>query len=121
MTLPNEDRDLLMLAPSFSLSPVAPVLSALSLPIGYQQDLNVMHPSISVHSSYTPSMCYTTVHSVLEVLGFNPTGVIFSLFLHVGSFPLKGYRLEGIIWDIYIAPQRTTFEPLHEGVGAKTA
>ena len=120
MTLPNEDRDLLMLAPSFSLSPVAPVLSALSLPVGYQQDLNVMHPSISVHSSYTPSMCYTTVHSVLEVLGFQShRGHIFSL--HVSSFPLKGYRLEGIIWDIYIAPQRTTFEPLHEGVGAKTA
>ena len=32
MTLPNADSDLLMFAPSLSLSPVAPVLSALSLP-----------------------------------------------------------------------------------------
>lgn len=32
MTLPRAERDLLMLAPSFNLSPVAPVLSALSEP-----------------------------------------------------------------------------------------
>lgn len=32
ITLPSAERDLLMLAPSLSLSPVAPVLSALSLP-----------------------------------------------------------------------------------------
>lgn len=32
MTFPRADRDLLMLAPSFSRSPVAPVLSALSEP-----------------------------------------------------------------------------------------
>lgn len=32
MTFPRADRDLLILAPSFSRSPVAPVLSALSDP-----------------------------------------------------------------------------------------
>lgn len=32
MTFPRADNDLLMLAPSFNLSPVAPVLSALSEP-----------------------------------------------------------------------------------------
>ena len=33
ITFPRADNDLLILAPSFSLSPVAPVLSALSDPV----------------------------------------------------------------------------------------
>ena len=33
ITLPRADRDLLIFAPSFNLSPVAPVESALSLPV----------------------------------------------------------------------------------------
>lgn len=37
MTLPKADKDLLMFAPSFSLSPVAPVLSALSLPKDFKK------------------------------------------------------------------------------------
>jgi len=40
ITLPRADRDLLILAPSLSLSPVAPVLSALSLPCGYKNNNN---------------------------------------------------------------------------------
>ena len=35
MTFPRADRDLLIFAPSFNLSPVAPVLSALSEPKNY--------------------------------------------------------------------------------------
>ena len=41
ITLPSAERDLLMLAPSLSLSPVAPVLSALSLPDRKKKIINL--------------------------------------------------------------------------------
>ena len=40
MTLPRADSDLLILAPSLSLSPVAPVLSARSLPMGVGREVS---------------------------------------------------------------------------------
>lgn len=53
MTLPSALSDLLILAPSFSLSPVAPVLSALSEPIT-QTNKNLKHLTLLTH--YIKSM-----------------------------------------------------------------
>ena len=62
MTFPRADRDLLMLAPSFSRSPVAPVLSALSDPAGKHMtayDYVILQNMVTLHEVQT--ICLTAV------------------------------------------------------------
>ena len=62
MTFPRADRDLLMLAPSFSRSPVAPVLSALSDPAGKHMtayDYVILQNMLTLHEVQT--ICLTAV------------------------------------------------------------
>ena len=63
--------------------------------------------------------CCVRLHGPLESLSLKTTSTQFvetsvTNKNSVGLFPFKGYRSEGIIWDIYTALQLTTFKPLYK-------
>lgn len=66
ITLPNADRDLLILAPSLSLSPVAPVLSALSLP---DEKINLFLDTNADRNELVPSHTNLQFLNYINLLG----------------------------------------------------